>query len=265
MSGPVLVGVDGSAAGMAAAETGAREAGRRGADLRLVHVCTWPAAAVAPGVPPWDPAGARPYASGDRVLAEAARRARRVAPGVRVTGAVLLGDPAAVLETESRDASLTVVGSRSATGSGGGRRGSIAARLAVRGCSPVLMVRGAPDPDGPVVLACDDRHVGRRAAEFAFTEAAARGTEVVVLDGRSREGLPGPLAALRERYPDVTVRRARVRGGTRRAVAGASGPAQLVVVGTRPRPAWTAALPTRVGRAVLRRAECPVAVIREER
>ncbi|MEU5118376.1 universal stress protein [Streptomyces asoensis] len=267
MSGPVLVGVDGSATAMAAVETGAREAARRGVDLRLVHVCAWPAATVAPGVPPWDPGGARTYASGDRVLAEAARRARRVAPGVRVTGAVLLGDPAAVLETESRDASLTVVGSRSVTWSGRGRRGSVAARLAVRGASPVLMVRGAPDADGPVVLACDDGHVGRRAAEFAFTQASARGTEVVVLDGRPREGVRDPLAAMREHYPDVAVHRARTRarGGTGRAVAGAGGPAQLIVVGTRPRTAWTAALPTWAGRAVLRRADCPVAVVREER
>ncbi|MFE6828486.1 universal stress protein [Streptomyces sp. NPDC057690] len=270
-SGPVLVGVDGSTTSMAAVEAAAREAARRGVELRLAHACAWPAARVAPGVLPWDPDGLGSCRSVNGALTEAERRARSVAPGVRVTRTVLMGEPAAVLETESHRASLTVVGSRPASRSGGGRRGSVASRLAVHGGSPVLMVRAAAVPAGPVVLACDDGHVGRQAAEFAFGEAADRVADVVVLNGFAvRNGRPGhdphdPLAVLRERYPDVTVHRPRVRGGTRRAVIEASVFAQLIVIGTRCRGGWTAALPAAVGRAALRHAGCPVAVIPEQR
>lgn len=271
MSGPVLVGVDGSTTSMVAVEAAAQEADRMGVELRLAYACAWPSAPVTPGVAPWDPGGTRGHDAANRALAEAGRRARRVAPGLHVTHTVLMGLPAAVLETESHGASLTVVGSRPAGRSGGGRRGSVAARLARCGGSPVLMVRGGPDPTGPVVLACDDGHLRRHAAGFAFGEAAARETDVLVLDGsaarsgRVQDRPRDPLAALRERYPDITVRRPRVRGGARRAVIEASGFAQLVVIGARCRSGWTAALPPTVGRAALRHAGCPVAVIPEGR
>ncbi|MFF4585385.1 universal stress protein [Streptomyces sp. NPDC001388] len=270
MSGPVLVGVDGSATSMAAVEAAAREAGWLGVDLRLAHAFEWPAAQVPPGVPPWDPEGAGDHGTGDGAMAEAERRARGAVPGLRVTHTVLMGEPASVLEAESRGASLTVVGSRPASRSGGARRGSVAARLAAGAGSAVLMVRGRPDRAGPVVLACDHGPAGRRAAEFAFAEASARGTDVVVLDGsaaragRLREQSVALPAALRKKYPDLTVRRARVRGGTRRAVIEASTRAQLVVIGTRRRGGWTATRPAGVSRAALRYAGCPVAVIREE-
>ncbi|MEU4874486.1 universal stress protein [Streptomyces sp. NPDC021608] len=271
MDGPVLVGVDGSTTSMAAVECAAWEADRTGVELRLVYACDWPAAPVAPGVPPWDPGGARTHRPAHAGLAEARRRARAVAPGVRVSHAVLMGDPAAVLESESRGASLTVIGSRNAPRSGHGRRGSVAARLAAHGGSPVLMVRGGPDPNGPVVLSCNNGQVAVRAAEFAFAEASARTADVVVLDGlgardgRPRTGSPDPLAALRQRYPDVVVRRPRFRGSGRRAVVEASGAAQLVVIGTSRRGGRRTALPDAVGRAALRQAECPVAVIPEHR
>ncbi|MFI1051541.1 universal stress protein [Streptomyces griseoruber] len=265
--GPVLVGVDGSASSLAAVETAAREADRLGVELRLAHALAWPAAHVPPGVPPWDPVGTGVRGPVGSALTEAERRARDAAPGLRVTHTVLLGEPAAVLETESRGASLTVVGSRSARRPAAARSGSVAVRLAAHGGSPVLMVRGRPDPAGPVVLAGDHGHLGREAVAFAFAEASARGTDVMVLNGSGTPEGEEPdrpddtLAAAREEYPDVTVHRRRVRGGTRRAVVAASARAQLVVIGTRGRGGFAAALPTRVSRAALRHADCPVAVI----
>ncbi|MFF3942947.1 universal stress protein [Streptomyces phaeofaciens] len=264
MRGPVLVGVDGSTTSLAAVEAAAREADRLGVELRLAHACVWSAAQVPPGVPPWDPGGIGSPGSASGALTEAERRARSVASGVRVTHTVLMGQPASVLEAESHRASLTIVGSRPASRFGSGRRGSVAARLAAHGGSPVLMVRGGPDPAGPVVLACDDGHIGRQAAEFAFAEASARETDVMVLNGWLHTGPYAPLAALREKYPGIPVRRLRVRGGTRRAVVEASTHAQLVVIGTRRRGGWTAARPATVSRAALRHAGCPVAVIHEE-
>ena len=268
MSGPVLVGVDGSATSMAAVEAAAREADRLGVELRLAHAFEWPEAQVPPGVPPWDPDGSAVRGSANGALTEAERRAHRAAPRLHVTHEVLMGEPATVLQSESRRASLTVVGSRPTSRSGGVRRGSVAVRLAAHGASPVLVVRGTPDPADPVVLACEHGHLGSEAAEFAFAEASARGTDVVVLggfkarNGQPHDGFADTLSALREKYPDVTVRRPRVRGRIHRAVIEASAHAQLVVVGTHGWGGLTAALPTGVGRAALRHADCPVAVIR---
>ncbi|MFI5797882.1 universal stress protein [Streptomyces sp. NPDC051677] len=270
MSGPVLVGVDGSATSLAAVEAAAREADRLGVELRLAHACEWPAASVSPGVPPWDPGGSGSRGPASSALTAAERRARGAAPGVRVTHTVLMGEPASVLETESHGSSLIVVGSRPVSRFGSGRRGSVASRLAAGGGSPVLMVRGGPLEAGPIVLACDDGQVGRQAAEFALAEASARETDVVVLNGsatrngRPQDGRYDSVAALREKYWDVPVRRPRVRGGTRRAVIEASTHAQLVVVGTRHRGGWPAALRATISRAALRHADCPVAVIHEE-
>ncbi|MDX3801673.1 universal stress protein [Streptomyces sp. AK04-3B] len=120
------------------------------------------------------------------------------------------------------------------------------------------------------MLVGDGAHLRRHAAEFAFGQAAARGADVLVLDGfaarsgRIQDRLHDPLAALREQYPDITVLRPRVRGGMRRAVIDASGFAQLVVIGARCRGGWSAALPPTVSRAALKHAGCPVAVIPEE-
>ena len=269
MSGPVLVGVDGSATSMAAVEAAAREADRLGVELRLAHALDWPAAPLPPGLSPWDPAGTGAGGSAQSALTQAERRAHGAAPGLRVTHTVLLGEPSQVLAAESRGVSLTVVGSRPASRSGGGRRGSVAVRLAAGEGPSVLMVRGRPDPAGPVGLAAGDGPAGRRAAEFAFAEAAARRADVVVLaDGGPPNGSPperahDTLSELGKKYPDVGVRRHRVRGGTRRAVIEASRHAQLVVIGPRGRRHLrAAALPDLVGRAALRHADCPVAVIR---
>ena len=271
MNGAVLVGVDGSASSLAAVEAAAREADRLGMELRLTHAFAWPAAQHVPvGVPPWDPVGTGSHGTANGALAEAERRAHSAAPGVRVTHTVLMGEPVKVLETESHGTSLTVVGSRPANRSAGVRRGSVAVRLAAHGGSPVLVVRGRQDPAGPVVLAADHGQAERGAAEFAFAEAAARGTDVVVLNGvETRNGQPqhgpdDPLAALRKEYPDITVRHPHLRGGRRRAVIEASEHAQLVVIGTRGRGSFATALPTRVSRAALRHADCPVAVIRAD-
>ncbi|MGX9890979.1 universal stress protein [Streptomyces sp. NPDC002276] len=108
-------------------------------------------------------------------------------------------------------------------------------------------------------------------AEFAYAEASARGVGLVVLDkmtawnSRSHHTFADALSELGEKYPDVTVQRARVRGGLCRALVDASARAQLVVVGSRNRDRLAGALLGRVSRAALHHADCPVAVIRSEK
>jgi hypothetical protein len=65
----------------------------------------------------------------NRLVSEAAQRARGVAPEVEVTEAVVTGDAVAVLEAESRAADLVVVGPRGTGGFIGMLLGSTAASL----------------------------------------------------------------------------------------------------------------------------------------
>jgi nucleotide-binding universal stress UspA family protein len=141
----------------------------------------------------------------------------------------------------------------------------------------VLVVRGRPDPSGPVMLAVHASPTLRAAAEFAFAEASLRGVDLVALHVRniSTARPTGPrtagededfhlaesLADLRKRYPDVTLHCRRPRGATRRTLVEASAGTQLVVVGVRGR-TRLAGLLDPVGQAVLQQAHCPVAVVR---
>ncbi|MHC3469848.1 universal stress protein [Streptomyces sp. 7R007] len=253
MSGPVVVGVGGSPSSLAAVEAAAWEADRRGVALQLAHAVAWPADPVAPGVPPWDPDGAGLPGMARGTLAEAERRARRVAPGLAITSGVLVGEPVTVLESESRAATLTVVGGRRQGRFGGLPYGSVAGRLTAHGRCPLLVVRGRVNRTGPVVLACDGSPASRAAAAFAFAEAAERGAELVVLHTRDA----GTYPDVRREHPDVAVRPRRIRGRARLAVVEATAGAQLVVIGVRAHAGVTGA----VGRAVLRHAPCTVAVV----
>ncbi|WP_262056943.1 universal stress protein [Streptomyces sp. STR69] len=84
-------------------------------------------------------------------------------------------------------------------------------------------------------------------------------------NSRSHNAFADALSVLSEKYPDVTVHRAHVRGGLCRALVEASTRAQLVVVGSRNRDRLAGALLGPVSRAALRHADCPVAVIRSEK
>ncbi|MEU6255811.1 universal stress protein [Streptomyces sp. NPDC047043] len=254
--------VDGSPSSLAAVEAAAREAERRGVGLELTHALTWSSEPVPAGVAPWDPAGAGVRDRVNEALTDAEWRARKVAPQLAITREVLLGEPASVLNSEARAASLAVVGSRRVRGLRGLLRGSVAGRLSVHGSCPVLVVCGRQSRTGPVVLADGASTAAREAAEFAFAEAAGRGADLLVLhhlhDGRSAGG---SLAGLRAKYPDVTVRSWPSRSRRRRALAEASVGAQLVVVGVRGHNGTTAALSGPDGRAILRHAHCPVALV----
>ncbi|MFD9520743.1 universal stress protein [Streptomyces sp. NPDC059979] len=292
MSGPVVVGVDDSPSAMAAVDAAAQEALLRGADLHVVHAFIWPAMHVPPGASPLGPPAGGVRESIEHLLHEAVDRARAVAPGVRSTSAVMPGEAAAALEAESRTAQLIVVGHR---GSGGIRevlRGSTAVHLAAHGRCPVMVVRGRPEPEGPVLVAVDGSPQGQGAIAFAFAEASMRGSELVALHawstwsdhGESGPGHPVELVDLtadldqlraaeerlltealsghRERYPEVTVRPRLVRGRTRPTLIEASDGAQLMVVGARGRGGFAGLLLGSVSQAVLHHANCPVTVVR---
>ncbi|MEV8550172.1 universal stress protein [Streptomyces glaucescens] len=290
MSDPVIAGVDGSPSSLAAVDVAAREARLRGTSLRVVHALGRPAAHLPTGAAPWSAAdrGLEPMVHGG--VARAEERARAAEPGLEITRSVVAGDALEVLEIESRSAALTVVGSRGLTGFTGLLLGSTAVYLAAHGHGPLMVVRGRPDPAGPVLLAVDGSPAGERAVEFAFAEAALRGAPLVALhvwntwSERAYEGpgdpltavvadadrlreaeqrlLDGTVAAWQEAYPEVTVERRLVRSRIRNALIDASREAQLVVVGARGSGGFTGLLLGSVSQALLHHAHCPVTVVR---
>jgi nucleotide-binding universal stress UspA family protein len=292
VAGLVVVGVDGSASSLAAVEAAAREARRRGAGLRVVHAFIWPAMHVPLGPSPLGPPEGGLRSTAERLVAEAVARARTVAPGVEVGGAVMTGEPLTVLERQSRTAELVVVGSRGMGGFVGLLVGSTAVHLAAHGACPVLVVREGGDPSGPVVLGVDGSPAGDPAVDFAFAEADLRGTGLVALHAWTTWNTPLPpppedpsapyanppgalaadeerllseaLAGHRERHPGVVVEHRVVHGGTREALIRASRSAQLMVVGARGRGGFTGLLLGSVSQALLHHAHCPVAVVRAD-
>ncbi|WAX82122.1 universal stress protein [Streptomyces sp. KMM 9044] len=289
MSGLIVVGVDGSASSLAAVGAAAEEARRRGAGLRVVHAFLWPAMHVPLGASPLGPPEGGLRTMAEKLVAEAVAHARSVAPDVEVSHAVVTGEPLTVLEAQSRDAELVVVGSRGMGGFIGLLVGSTAVYLASHGQCPVLVVRETGAADGPVVVGVDGSPAGAKAIGFAFAEASLRGAELFALHSWTSWNAPAPapqderapyasrpgelgaaeerllseaLAGQQERYPSVKVRHEVVHGGTREALIEASRTAQLLVVGARGRGGFSGLLLGSVSQAMLHHAHCPVTVVR---
>ncbi|MFG2775955.1 universal stress protein [Streptomyces sp. NPDC048350] len=292
MSGLVVVGVDGSAAALAAVDAAAHEARMRNTELHIVHAFIWPALHVPRGTSPLGPPAGGVRERVEEMLAEALTRAQAAAPGVQASHGVIAGEAVTALEAESRAAQLLVVGHHSSDGFVHVLLGSTAAHLAAHAACPMMVVRGRPKPAGPVLVAVDGSPQGQAAVAFAFTEAALRGTDLVALhawttwtdhekpalgrpleivdligDERQLQAtedhlLAEALSGHRERYPNLTVHPRLVHGRTRPALIEATGSAQLIVVGGRGRGGFTGLLLGSVSQAVLQHAQCPVTVVR---
>lgn len=162
--------------------------------------------------------------------------------------------------------------------------GSTANGLVAHAHCPVVVLpdeaaASVPDPQS-VVVGVETGHGDAAVLEFAFAEAADRGTDLVavhawqdaVLETAYRSmgplvdwagvaadeelALSGTLAGWRDKAPDVDVREVVVRDRPARALLSAGVTAQLIVVGHRRRLALGSTT-----HAVLHRATCPVAVV----
>jgi nucleotide-binding universal stress UspA family protein len=282
---PVVVGVDGSAAALAAVDLAAREATLRRRPLRVVHAFIWPYLRA-----PLEPSPLGPPEGGlrhdaERVVAEAVAQARAAAPDVPVTGELITGAAAAVLLGCSRTATAVVVGDRGLGGFTGLLVGSVAVHLAAHAACPVMVARGAADPGAPVLLGVDGSPANDPAVGFAFDEAALRRVPLTALHAWTHPVSTGPgdmlplvydvaeveagearvlaeaLAGWHDKYPDVVVRRVLVHGGARKALIDATRQAQLAVVGSRGRGGFAGLLLGSVSQAVLHHGACPVAVV----
>jgi nucleotide-binding universal stress UspA family protein len=146
-SGPVTVGVDGSALSAAAVEFALDEAAMRGADVNAIYVWTHPPGADPAGLHPATYSYAEARSEAERMLAEQLAGSPSAYPDVCVVHEVVhsLDTPRTLLERSGR-AQLIVVGSR---GRGGVARlllGSVSQALINHAGCPVAVVR--PDTFG---------------------------------------------------------------------------------------------------------------------
>jgi nucleotide-binding universal stress UspA family protein len=280
----IIVGVDGSAGSSQALRWAAREAAYRGVDLVVLHVYDWRIYGAA------SPIGAR-FVTDARGAAEAAVQAAigevsAFAPTVRVRGEALLGGAGPTLVAGSGNGAMTVVGSRGRNGFASLVLGSVSQQVATHAAGPVVVVRGRSDPKGPVVVGADGSAGADEALRLAFEEAAVRGIGVLAVrvyhpaeppwglgelpyveDASERReaercALAEEVAPWHDKFPDVPVETVALDGHPAEVLAGVSGRASLLVVGTRGRGGFASLLLGSVGVAVLHHADCPVMIAR---
>lgn len=291
-SAPIVVGVDGSSAGLQAVKWAAAEAKRQGAPLRLVHAV--------PRLPrnPYPTTGwyinelrAAAKADGARFLADAREAVADIAGDVEVSDVQHMGAAAEVIGRESASARMVVIGATGRSGLTDLMIGSTALSLPSSAHAPVVISRQRGDgtfaDSGPVVVAVSGSDLDEAPLEFAYEYATECGADLVAVHAWSDAALPdfdrvasGPeawtaieerekrllsesLAGYSERYPDVEVRHVIAYDRPAQALVDRSADARLVVVGTRGRGPLTGAFLGSTSRAVGKLAHCPVAIVRQ--
>jgi len=286
----VIVGIDGSAASLAAAHWAADAAARRHRGLGLI--CAYGIPVVGHPESEYPPEFAADIVtSRHRVLADVAAELRAAHPGLSVTTTVLESDARRALVDASANAGLTVVGSR-----GGGRLkevllGSVALHVASHGRSPVAVIpQRWQNLDGPVLVGADGSPNSEACVAAAFDEASGRRTDLVAVlawddlahqrfarrpvvtsPAQSQQEyavLSEQLAGWQEKYPDVVVRQLVYRGHPAEALVrygrhdAGERPPQVIMVGSRGRGGFSGLLLGSTSHAVITHALCPVIVVR---
>lgn len=278
---PIVVGVEGSEPGLAAARWAAAEAALRGIPLHVVH-SYWEAAQA--------PSTAVPRCDAELAVGAAVAAARAEAPRVPVTRQTHHAPAAETLIELSHEASLVVVGHR---GHGFGStlrdlRSPVVSTVAAHARGPVAVVRpGFPARGGPVVVGVDGSTASEAALEFAFTEAAARHQSLQVVRACLASDRPGECPApgadqdaidaavdaaerrlcesvqpWRDAFPRLPVTVTVATGRPFSALVHASQQASLLVVGARGCGGSNQLPIGSVSQQLVHLAGCPVAVVR---
>lgn len=284
-AGTVVVGVDGSQAGLEAARWAGGEAERRDADLLVVHAYDMAGlyrdAAVAPLL---DDVETTIRTEVDDVLERARAAAAQAAPEIAIETRWARGAPAPVLVEESGEALLVAIG---ATGRGtlGTVLGSVTLAVASHAACPVVVVRGEIDATGPVVVGVDGGPLSDTALAHAFAAASRHGAPLLavhvwsdtdaqraqlvtpasspwesVRDAEERV-LAERLAGWSQRYPDVAVERRIGQADPARALVEASAGARTVLVATRGRGGFAGLLLGSTGLSLVQHAPVPVTLV----
>jgi nucleotide-binding universal stress UspA family protein len=285
----VVVGVDGSAAGLSAVRLAAAEAAKRRRPLRVVHAFIWPLLHIKVDPPAGGPADGGLRHQAERILAEAMAEADAAVPGLPVSGEIVDGQAATVLVGETTRAALVVLGDLGVGGFTGLLVGSVAVQVAEYADCPVLVARGGERTTGPVVVGVDGSALSELAVDFAVQEAAFRRVELVAVHAFQHPVSAGPgdlvplvydteelraeedevlaesVAGLTDRYPDVPIATRLVRGRAAPALIEESRTAQLIVVGSLGRGGLAGLVLGSASQSVLHHSSCPVAIVHHAR
>lgn len=280
---PIVVGVDGSPASLAAIRWGAAMAARREAPLHLVHAIGVPVHALPViGSLLFDINAFREI--GESVLG----RGRRIVSeldsfpaGVEVATFLDLPSPVAALAARSAAAQLLVIGARGLDPLERVLFGSVGVGLIRHADCPVAVIPAAaatmpPSSHLPVLVGVDGSRCSTRAVAIAFDEATSRNVGLVaVTTWSARNGATTPpntaqqraeavldeaLASFTDKYRDVCVDRVVIEGRPTQRLQEASRHAQLVVLGSRGRGGITGATLGSVSQAVLQASRIPVLI-----
>ncbi|MFF8633585.1 universal stress protein [Streptomyces pilosus] len=286
LSGPLVVGVDGSEPSLRAADWAADEAALRGVPLRVVYACLWERYEGAPlardiGKPTELPLP-------QDVVAAASERARARHPGLRVSADVVFEEPEYALVREARNAAALVVGNRGRSGLAEMLLGSVSLTVAAHADCPVIVLRGThdnqatPPVHGRVVVGVGEDAKESAAVRFAAEESRRRGVPLEAVRAwrcPTHEPAGYPLMvgkptrqyeeraveeleeALQDLPADVKVRRRTVEGHARRALVDASHSADLLVVGAKRREGHLGLQLGRTAHTLLHHSACPVAIV----
>lgn len=283
----IVVGVDGSPESDAAILWATQEAVMREQSITLVH-------AIPPVITTW-PGGlldATYLEAQDATAHDVLEKAQKtVRNGVgessipKIEARVVKSSPPWALVEASRDAVMTVVGTRGLTAIGRAVLGSVSSGLLHHGHGPVVVVNAEygrmADRRLPVLLGVDGSPASESATALAFDEASRRGVDVVALhawsdvgvfpalgmdwhryEDRGHEILAERLAGWQEQYPDVRVHRRIVCDQPARWLVDASQETQLVVLGSRGRGGFAGLVLGSVAAKVAHAATVPVMVVR---
>ncbi|MFD5573858.1 universal stress protein [Streptomyces cadmiisoli] len=280
MTGPVVVGIDGSSTCTSAAWWAAREAAVRQVPLHLVHSWTTQPHGMPGGM---EAEGQRRY--GQDVLRQTATELLNRYDGLRLTTEMVAAPAAQDLLDRSRDAELLVLGSRAPGSAAGFLLGSTARHVVGLTRCPAVVVRrddptvevgrgpaGAADRDEIVVGVPEPGPAADAVLEFAFTTADARGDVVRAVtavrrfpgapdDGDPRAGLAAALAPWQVKFPGVGVVERVAAGPADQVLLTSCARSRLLVVGRRPHPSHVAWELRPTVHAAVRHAPCPVAVV----
>jgi nucleotide-binding universal stress UspA family protein len=290
--GSVVVGVDGSPSSEAALRWAVGEARRTRMPLHLVHALELEVV-----LSDKEQLGTKEApTSSDPIVTAAMSVVRTTAPELEVTPHTVTGFALTTLVAASRLAGTLVVGSHGRGAIPTVLLGSVPQQAAMHAHCPVVVVRENSTQGGigagQVVVGVDGSDASEPALGYAFAHAASTGSGLTAvhtwwwepLEGLNMgngvilgEGWTGDwtqianqeealvaeaLAGWSQRYPDVRVHRDIVRGDPVVELLVQSHGAALLVLGSRGRGGFHGLLLGSVSRRILKRATCPVAIVR---
>ncbi|MFI6294808.1 universal stress protein [Nonomuraea sp. NPDC050790] len=255
----IIVGVDGSQAGLEAAGWAAEEAVLRGVPLTVAHAMQRWANETDGGR--YADVAAWMRDSAAQVADAAVQRARQVRSDLPIEKRYLSGDPRPALLGVAAEAELLVIGDHHEGAFRGLLSGAVKYGVAGHAPCPVAVVRNfAPVSSSDIVVGVAE-DTPARVLDFAFAEAALRRARLLAVHAGVEEAPSDTLTPHRARHPEVEVVERVESGAPAKVLQEASRDAGLLVVGSHGYGAAAGMLLGSVSRQLLHTALCPLIVV----